>query len=639
MSFSAGPSRLPIPRNLTGSRPGLIDPTQPARILREKGSTLLFASFDPLAATGVPRSRKPRVPDFETPPKRIVIETPPLGSAGGSRWRFVPRARRAHGVENEGVWPRKVILCDEPVVLSEDQWDIYKLDPAYDCYIPAPPALTMIRRKDPHEAHVHTHSHAGVPSGNSRKRRRSTPGDVDEQPPGLSKRFRAVVSLVTDEEGTEIEDISQSDEEEDEVEDIVVEEFPYKVPKRADRRQQRRKEREEKTRERREKLKAKMNSSSQHNRPTTPEIVDLTMEDNTPPDLSPPPNGTGPYATKRKVFSGPDSPEQNSPNHETQYKSNKRVRTQSPEHSHNVPNRKPSERERRRRAQNQQTSQEYRNGHREPIWAGIFAQSPWATPPSSQTSQAPPSTDDAHNTEEAAPESEPIDEDAEHRAAIEESRRKLAELEKDRPLWEQEARKREQQQRAEEQARRAREEAERRRAAEAAAREEQRRRHAAAAAAQAEERAQAERIRAEREREERRRRERERWSYGPWTATRAIERYKVLCEAFDVAKFTKENPVEFETVPWPVLHSPVTLRVEDIDWASVEAFFEAARRHLRAQDYKVFVEKSHKRFHPDRWRARGVLKSLEDEELRGNLEVAANTVAQALTPIWREMRG
>ena len=113
----------------------------------------------------------------------------------------------------------------------------------------------------------------------------------------------------------------------------------------------------------------------------------------------------------------------------------------------------------------------------------------------------------------------------------------------------------------------------------------------------------------------------------------------MLSETFDAAKFTKENPVEFEIIPWPVLHSPVTLRVEDIDWASVEAFFEAARRYLRTQDYKVFVEKSHKRFHPDRWRARGVLKSLEDEELRGSLEVAANTVAQALTPLWREMRG
>ena len=113
MSFAPGPSRYPIPRNLSGSRPGILDPTQPARILREKGATLSFAAFDPLAATGSSNHRrKPRVPDFETAPKRIVIEIPPLGSIGPPRWRFVPRARRAPGVESEGVWPRKVMLCE-----------------------------------------------------------------------------------------------------------------------------------------------------------------------------------------------------------------------------------------------------------------------------------------------------------------------------------------------------------------------------------------------------------------------------------------------------------------------------------------------------------------------------------------------
>lgn len=45
------------------------------------------------------------------------------------------------------------------------------------------------------------------------------------------------------------------------------------------------------------------------------------------------------------------------------------------------------------------------------------------------------------------------------------------------------------------------------------------------------------------------------------------------------------------------------------------------------------------RFHPDRWRARGLLKSMEDHDERGFIEVAANTVAQALTPLWREVKG
>ncbi len=91
----------------------MLDPTQPARILREKGASISFAAFDPLAATGTSmHRRKPRAPDFETTPKRIVIEIPPLGSRGPPRWRFVPRARRAPGVEDEGGWPRKVMLCE-----------------------------------------------------------------------------------------------------------------------------------------------------------------------------------------------------------------------------------------------------------------------------------------------------------------------------------------------------------------------------------------------------------------------------------------------------------------------------------------------------------------------------------------------
>ena len=108
---------------------------------------------------------------------------------------------------------------------------------------------------------------------------------------------------------------------------------------------------------------------------------------------------------------------------------------------------------------------------------------------------------------------------------------------------------------------------------------------------------------------------------------------------FDSAKFTPENPVQFSTVPWPVLHKPSHFTVEDVDWSSVEAFFHSVRAHMRSQDYKAFVEKSHRRFHPDRWRARRVLQCIEDEELRACLEVAANTVAQAITPLWREIKG
>lgn len=118
---------------------------------------------------------------------------------------------------------------------------------------------------------------------------------------------------------------------------------------------------------------------------------------------------------------------------------------------------------------------------------------------------------------------------------------------------------------------------------------------------------------------------------------RALERYRALSDTFDVAKFDPENPLAFDGVPWPVLHSPVRLTVEDIDWSAVEAFFEAVRPSMRPQDYRQFVEKSQRRFHPDRWRSRGLLKSVANEEERESMEVAANTVAQAITPLWRAL--
>ncbi|KAH9993959.1 hypothetical protein BJV77DRAFT_996174 [Russula vinacea] len=52
---------------------------------------------------------------------------------------------------------------------------------------------------------------------------------------------------------------------------------------------------------------------------------------------------------------------------------------------------------------------------------------------------------------------------------------------------------------------------------------------------------------------------------------------------------------------------------------------------MRGQDYRIFVEKSHRRFHP--------IDGAHGDDARGMIEVAANTVAQALTPLWREARG
>jgi hypothetical protein len=96
---------------LTGSVPGLLDSTQPARLLRLPGSKLSFATFDPHAASGsqdVPNLCTLSLNEELYRPKRIVIETLPSGE---SFWRFVPKARLEEGISDEGKWPRIIEIC------------------------------------------------------------------------------------------------------------------------------------------------------------------------------------------------------------------------------------------------------------------------------------------------------------------------------------------------------------------------------------------------------------------------------------------------------------------------------------------------------------------------------------------------
>jgi hypothetical protein len=109
-------------------------------------------------------------------------------------------------------------------------------------------------------------------------------------------------------------------------------------------------------------------------------------------------------------------------------------------------------------------------------------------------------------------------------------------------------------------------------------------------------------------------------------------------DQFDLIKFSEEQPLTLEGTPWPVLHSPYSLKVEHVEWSAVEGFFSAVRPLLSVSEYRSLVEKSHRRFHPDRWRSRGLLATVHDVELRQELETAGNVVAQALTPIWIDSR-
>ena len=91
--------------------PGVLDPTQPARLFRLSNSKLSFAAFDPRTATATTDASDIRNLSFQERlyrPKRVVIETTPTGECF---WRFVPKARWQEGVQNEGTFPRVVDIC------------------------------------------------------------------------------------------------------------------------------------------------------------------------------------------------------------------------------------------------------------------------------------------------------------------------------------------------------------------------------------------------------------------------------------------------------------------------------------------------------------------------------------------------
>ncbi|KAH9935289.1 uncharacterized protein B0H18DRAFT_1082142 [Fomitopsis serialis] len=612
----------PAFRSIYGTTPGLLDPTQPARLHRISGSTLSFASFHPL--TAYPREQNLEnlsLDDEPIRPKRIVIETTP-GPEGTSSWRFVPRARLGHGVDSEGSWPRLVNICGEIIYCSQDQWDIHKLDTTgYECFVPAPPNIPTISRKKGKEKAADNeperHTMDDTRPTHKSKRRLSTPSD-DETP-------RHSRSGDMSELGSDPAHPIPVDDEEVEVEDLLGEtsrggSMPpgnHKSSSRAGTKRGTRNTTDSRRQWRRE------NAASQTKPPSivSDDVQEIDMVDLTADDHK---NGQSeyvPYSNTAKRKSKPQcnatdvgclarfvvspEPRESSPNRpgdSAAYSSDdaanpprKRRRTVPPEAYRQAFDTKRTERERRRMESFRARFDSKKTSWHDKFFRDLMAEIPEEFGSGGNTH----GPEDPPDQAQQAPGDATPGEEALRQAAIEESRRKLAELEKDKPLWEDAARRRMEAERAEEERRRA---------------------------------------RAEYEQEQRRRQQQQqRWSFGPWTTARALERYKVLSEAFDNAKFTEDNPATFDTIPWPVLQSPAMLSIEDIDWNAVEAFFRSVRSYMRPQDYKAFVQESHRRFHPDRWRARGVLRNVSEEETRSCLEVASNTVAQALTPLWREV--
>jgi len=202
----------------------------------------------------------------------------------------------------------------------------------------------------------------------------------------------------------------------------------------------------------------------------------------------------------------------------------------------------------------------------------------------------PPQSEPELISDDSSDEAEEVDLVEVEKRKIEESRRKIAELERDKPMWEAARREREHKEREEEREKQAAKRARERRA-EGERKEREYRERLAKEAEERQKREQEDRQRREKERKHTQ--NRARWARGPWTIQRALERYRFLCEQFDNAKFSSEDPLTFDDIPWPILRC--SFSVEDIEWSTVENFFASVKSHMRTQDYKVFVEKSHRR--------------------------------------------
>ncbi|KAL5523620.1 hypothetical protein ACEPAG_7793 [Sanghuangporus baumii] len=690
-----------------------------ARVLRHPAASLCFASYDAGTATGIRSEnnafgfQKLSLNQELYRQKRIVLE---YKQNDWSTWRFVPKARWEQGVDGEGEWPRVVEFCGQYATLTQDEWDLLKLDKEYECLVRRPPFLTKIVKRLPPSPSPGPSMAPNPPLSNMQPPSTPTPNPkrrisgsvLSRRSSGsnsLGQRKKARPFIDGSSSSAESDTVREDDAEEDEVSEMVVDEDSssrhYKISERL---RKVRANKDEARRKRREATKARLERSGLFYN----EEDMMSWSECPPPEdvqSSPiqPQSGSPPFA-KRKVecFSddGNDPFDRSTDDENPRFKvyewsgQTKRTRTVSPSVC-----RRSAEAKRMKRIQIRQSEKDRRKEARakemfDKMMQAIYEDAAKSFPPPGTNADAPPtstqpqffpdqapsgssgahtnaeSTDSLRHTPEndevpssAGTETLPsssqsafyqsrserssqetlVDrEENARRAAIEESRRKIAELEKDRPFWEEQARKRA----AEEAEEKARTEAARKaRAAKQSADAERIRAEEDASRRKTEEEQRAKQTKSAELREKRSRvkdtadREARTFMTRHWDSAVALDRYLKLSKAFDALRFFDGDVIVFETVPWPVLMRPGTYAVEDIDWTSIEAFFQRIRPFLSTSDYQTLVEKSHKRFHPDRWRSRRVLHCVEDEEERECLEAAAITVSQALTPIWQDVTG
>ncbi|KAG6865360.1 hypothetical protein C0991_003212 [Blastosporella zonata] len=123
-----------------------------------------------------------------------------------------------------------------------------------------------------------------------------------------------------------------------------------------------------------------------------------------------------------------------------------------------------------------------------------------------------------------------------------------------------------------------------------------------------------------------------------WSNSIALKRFLLVLEEFESRSYSETQSLTFGGVPWPTLDNPMAPSFGSsttVTWEKVETFFRYVKNAMTVQEYRKLVEKVHRLFHPDKWRSRRILEMVHDSDLRRSLESSVNTIAQALTPLWR----
>ncbi|KAF9474220.1 hypothetical protein BDN70DRAFT_936821 [Pholiota conissans] len=618
MVRSAGYEKPKVPPviRISGSEPGALDPTQPDRLLRTSKSTLSFASFDPyIASANDVNLAKLSINEEPCRPKRIVIETV-IGH--GSFWRWVPSARKMEDVEDEGTFPRVINICGSLVECSQDQWDIYKLDPKYDCLVKFPPALTVVSIKE-------------------------SQSPFNDATPKKSKPDVSTASTPPDDES--------------DVDRMIIDDDNRPVnsdpPKRKSR-------------------------AARPMSPREPHHFDFAFPPSTSEDPKPKKRanmafqGLRPTDEEENEYFQEDSNNRNTRFYTPKYQ--KRARTLSPEskkrslnaHKTSRRNAKQEKWEREKEARKEQRERHFLRDILSDLPpahanANSGSDSKFADIPEEDEAPMPDCTIPVNGESFQSNPERPTEEEGAQRLA--ESLKKMQELNADRDMQrERERRDRgekastsransedpniayrkkqkldEETQKKEEEKRKQDEESRRQ------AEENRRKEARAQQEEQAKLRKEQEARRARQERlehfEQERRTRHHHWNNGMWNSERAMERYRVIGAFFDKTRFTKDDrPLATIDIPWPSLRHPHVNSARDMDWESVTYFFNAIKEVSRGQAFSDVVKISLQRFHPDRWRSRNLYSAIEDEDERNEVETAVSTVSKAIGALWAELK-